>query len=91
MALEAQQRSLVAASASPGSPAAAVAGRTNYSVRADRRRRTVALALGLLVALAMAAGTYLLLSGSSSASRGAPPGHAHGAPARLSPESSPRP
>jgi LCP family protein required for cell wall assembly len=91
MALEAQQRSLVAASASPGSPAAAVAGRTNYSVRADRRRRTVALALGLLVALAMAAGTYLLLSGSSSASRGAPPGHAHGAPARLSPESSPHP
>jgi polyisoprenyl-teichoic acid--peptidoglycan teichoic acid transferase len=91
MALEAQQRSLLAASASPAAPAAAVATRTNYSVRGDRRRRAAVLAIGVLVALAVGAGTYVLLSESSSASRGSLPGHAHSAPAALSPGSSPPP
>jgi LCP family protein required for cell wall assembly len=91
MALEAQQRSLLAASGSGPSPSVPAAARTNYSVRGDRRRRTTALAVGMLLALVLGVGTYLLLGGSSSASRGAPGGHAHSAPARLSPGSSPRP
>jgi LCP family protein required for cell wall assembly len=87
MALEAQQRSLLAASAAPAAPAAA-APRSIYSVRGERRKRTVAVSLALLAALIVGVGTYLLLSGSS---RGALPARApHAAPAQLSPGSSPR-
>jgi polyisoprenyl-teichoic acid--peptidoglycan teichoic acid transferase len=90
MALEAHQRSLLAASGAPAAPAPAPATRTNYSVRGDRRRRTAALVLALLAAAIIGLGAYLLLSGgSSSASGGAGPAP-HAAPAKLSPGSSPR-
>jgi polyisoprenyl-teichoic acid--peptidoglycan teichoic acid transferase len=87
MALEAQRRSLLAASAAPAAPDAPSPARTNYSVRDERRRRAAALSLALLAALIVGVGAYLLLGGTSSAA----PRGAHAPPAQLSPGSAPRP
>jgi LCP family protein required for cell wall assembly len=86
MVLEAQQRSLLAASGAPA--ASAPIARTNYSIRGERRKRSASVAVALLAAVAIGVGAYLLLAGGSAPA--SPRAHAP-VPAKLSPGSGPHP